>query len=788
MAINSLLRLQTATGNIASALGFGALAWSTVVHLSGFVGELRDLEFWIVTALSFVMACKLVHFYDNEFGKGIYVEEVNAFHNLGQQKRIKWKDRFTQVILVIVIIPKWILWCCVVSVFMYSPFVSMGVSVWRLVQRDYSGDAGGSRANRAKLNAALDIFYALALYHSFFVIYWMNLERSLPDVKLVLKQCEFGKWGPNVLGMYYSETQRRLRKDGELPDKWNLITYGVGLLQSASEDDHLWGARLLDKLFDKDDVSVREELLPSRQSIQNLIGMIGTDKIEDSERAARIVAHLASDLHMTQFPGTLQCICYLLERSSCEQYFEPQVTPSLSIKKKRVTPTLHSEHQDRALVGSIKDRTDRDHKKRNSSSFELRLRIALASIIKKNKLSMKLLEEFEVPMNNPHERRKFFDPHRHRYEHRGAKELISQGLLILERLTQDEENCTEITKHQRLLSKITSPLRSREFLSNEAMVEMVSKSLTVVSRLLTSPGDGATRLRQQLASNREAVSNLMAILNTYRGGGKQLHQDSLEILTELALDDSFKNLDFNELFQALLNIFLEKDASNTMRGKAGEALARLLNVRIAATKGANAADILSKQEAIYFHYLEKKQEVINLLTKVFDQILSSKMGTSADAATAAGASNNCAAEIVEESHPPEEADSGQPHTHGDEQKSDERKLMAAMLSLALVIGNENVISRGDFARAIPEDEALVRKLIEILKVSKHSTAECLRVVKLTCQVVIAMIQAKPSCIKHFNDNEHKFKEELIKSLETMSEIDDCMVFAGDDDREGMGIG
>lgn len=58
MAINSLLRLQTATGNIASALGFGALAWSTVVHLSGFVGELRDLEFWIVTALSFVMACK----------------------------------------------------------------------------------------------------------------------------------------------------------------------------------------------------------------------------------------------------------------------------------------------------------------------------------------------------------------------------------------------------------------------------------------------------------------------------------------------------------------------------------------------------------------------------------------------------------------------------------------------------------------------------------------------------------------------------------------------------------
>ncbi|KAF8783638.1 hypothetical protein HU200_000435 [Digitaria exilis] len=58
MEINSFLKLRTATLNIASALGFGALAWSTVVHLSGFVGELRDVEFWIVTALSFVMACK----------------------------------------------------------------------------------------------------------------------------------------------------------------------------------------------------------------------------------------------------------------------------------------------------------------------------------------------------------------------------------------------------------------------------------------------------------------------------------------------------------------------------------------------------------------------------------------------------------------------------------------------------------------------------------------------------------------------------------------------------------
>jgi hypothetical protein len=113
-----------------------------------------------------------------------------------------------------------------------------------------------------------------------------------------------------------------------------------------------------------------------------------------------------------------------------------------------------------------------------------------------------------------------------------------------------------------------------------------------------------------------------------------------------------------------------------------------------------------------------------------------------------------------------------------EKQSEERKFLAAILSVAVVICNKNVISEEDFARATPEDAALVEKLKEILKLNKHSTTECFRVVKLTCQMVIAMIQAKPSCIAHFK--EHNFKKELDEALETMSEIDECMLFAGND--------
>nr|XP_034583642.1 uncharacterized protein LOC117846543 isoform X1 [Setaria viridis] len=288
------------------------------------------------------------------------------------------------------------------------------------------------------------------------------------------------------------------------------------------------------------------------------------------------------------------------------------------------------------------------------------------------------------------------------------------------------------------------------------VVRMLSKSLTALSRILACHGDGATRLRQELASTTEAVSNLMATLENDSGAAQELHGQALEILTELAFDDSFKKLEFNKLLKALLCIFLEEASSNNtvvqveqadrenatrlMRGKAGEALARLLRVSTARERDVNVADIISKQE------------VINLLTKVLDQILSSKMGTSADAA-----------ENFEENQPTEE-----------------RKFMAAMLSLAVVICNENVISREDFARSTPEDAALAKKLKDILEANKQCTAEseCLRVVKLTCQMVIAMIQAKPSCIQRFN--EHNFKEALTETLGTMSEVDNCMLFAGND--------
>jgi hypothetical protein len=464
-----------------------------------------------------------------------------------------------------------------------SPYVALGLSVERLARRNY-GDAGGDAEKRAKLSASLDIFYVLVLVQSIFSFLWVYMVIFGWFVPLQAeKRCGSETWVSEVGRMYYSETARKLKTDGDLPGDWNLITYALGLLQSAAsgDDDHLWGARVLDKLLcDSKDASVRQQLLSSRVAIRNLICMIGrrgTDNIEKRERAARILAHLASDLQITHFPGTLQCICSLLE--SCKQYSDKKGQHIMSLLET-------SQHQDDAhMVLRIKDQTDH---KRNGRRSEKNSKEKRSSV----------------------------------YETIGAKELISQAWLILEGLTRDEVNCAQISKHQALLSKITAPLSlsSHDFLRNmqdKKTDKVLSKSLAAVSRLLTSPGDGATRLRQELAIDKEAVSNLMALLETGSGGAQELHEQALEILTELAFDDSFtkpalggrSTCMLNKLFKNLVRIFLEEDnytiaagsdrgkATTRVRGKAGEALTRLLLLRTA--RDANA-----------------EQDAIHLLTKV----------------------------------------------------------------------------------------------------------------------------------------------------------------------------
>ncbi|KAM3262905.1 hypothetical protein ACQJBY_053195 [Aegilops geniculata] len=687
-----------------------------------------------------------------------YLADVHILRlTKGQKIQLNWAQQSCDHLLNIFIVStslvvKMIVSICIaLPIILVGPFLALALSVARLVQRDY-GDAGGDAANKAKLDAAIIIFYVLVTFQSLSVFFWILVRTSQP-VMLVSKRYGFEAWGTKTVRRYLNKTRDKYRKDGLLPNNWNLITFNVGLLESASQDDRLCGARVLDTLV-MQGIIIRQELLSSSQAIQNLINMIGltrTDNHETRERAARIVADLGSELCITQFPDLLRCICCLLE--SCNQYIKPEAAHPFVGKKEVKLPKTKS------LIQIIK-------------------------VVYKTRLLSYFGEGYEYS-----------------YVSKGTNDTISQGLVILERLTQDEDNCIEIIKHQRLLSKITLPLSYQDLPSHgwdHTWAEMLSRSLTVVSRLIRAgPTDDTIRLQHDMSRNMVAVRNLMRILEVdSEGAFSELHGQAIEILTELAFDDSFIKLAFDEstsmtemLVKTLRRISLEDGNNNgivakeeeekhkRVRRKAGRALARLL-LRVPSARDNSVA--LTSAPNVNDIYLLPKQDMVNLLTKVVNQILSTKGETAADVVTLVGPSDGFHVEMIVESQPPNgsESDTRQPSIQETKEQSEDRKMLMSMLSLTMAICNKNVINGDDFTRAIPDNAALVKKLKETVEMLQDATTGGWRILKLVCQVVIAVVQLKPSCTREFNG--HKFKEALSKALVTMSDVDNCMIFAGND--------
>jgi hypothetical protein len=464
----------------------------------------------------------------------------------------------------------------VLQVLTLAPLVAIALSSFRLRANNY-GNVGNDAANSAKLKASLQIFYSLTLAQSnAFYLWKMMVVLEKCCVSTVSKKCRFGEWGIALVWAYLEET-KTIPILERAPRGRNLVTFAVGLLGSESLHDRCSALRMLDT-FVGDKVPVAPSLLlPCRGPLENLMEALEVGDCETRERATRIVAALAAGDHLRridQFPRALHHMASLLQASG--DYRFPTAT------------TAATEEPRQAAAASIS--------KRGRIGL---LYCTILSCINLHKVFEKVRNDEDTLPSG-----------------RGPKQLISQGLLIVERLALHRANRAHMCNNKVLLSKLTAPLCSSHafFLDTTAgtavqtteWVDMLATSLRIITRLVRAPGEASRGLRDGIASNAQAISNLSRVLekdDDNNSFGPALKAAAVDILAELALPSSDRSaasrsrLGKADIIRGLWCIFLvqvdggvdgsktqgdeeQRQQDSTLRKKASEALAQMLSAEL----------------------------------------------------------------------------------------------------------------------------------------------------------------------------------------------------------------
>ncbi|XP_039822559.1 uncharacterized protein LOC120684740 [Panicum virgatum] len=557
--------------------------------------------------------------------------------------------------------------------------------------------------------------------------------------------------------------------------------YAVDLIDSDSWDDQLSGVTML-ATFIRQGADVRCLLLPSKSRIQKLIDTLGwraTASREMREAAACIVAHLAGDIHLAQFPGAIRCISTLLEDETLLAYWS-------NCDQQQEFPHLRS--------GS---------------------RSTMHTLIR---VTEKIMPEFRHVVQKP--------------TSSGCNELILQGLTILERLASDHHNCMDISSTPGLLSKILAPLCSSTLIrginNSSTWADVVNGTFKVLCSLIRCPGSTGESLRREISANQQAISNLKSILDRSNGAGQELQMRAMEIVTELALDSSTNTTEETKenLMNQQLEIFLldkESDAiSEKLQTTAGRTLALLTaNTKPNSSRVNDSFGRLTKlldaknnikiriaavqiMENMCVHCdLDKGRVKDTLLPQVLAGIQSDKRGArqrgdakqknSSSAgdeenqnklAPGNGDENHNSSEQVDNSEiqdSPSTTDQNESSDEGNDEQAATKELQGGLLSLTLVI-YDKLISPDDFEDAVEKKglgngELFVKKLKTILKENCKETITSLRIVKLCGQIATSMMSRNKYTEQFKNQG---FVDSLSEAKKIMSNLESCILFAETD--------
>ena len=176
------------------------------------------------------------------------------------------------VVLIVLLWPLTVLFWCIWLFYVLGPLACAGISSWRIAKLNHGYHMDGTDS-MADMMATLNIFYSLIIFQGamFLVlllpmyIYEANVVRRLQSLEQLSE-----KWGEDAIDRYISDISVKCRKDPLSIKGMDLIKYDVVLLDSESQEDYQYGARLLGAFVNKGE-DVSWVLLPSRHRIQRLI-------------------------------------------------------------------------------------------------------------------------------------------------------------------------------------------------------------------------------------------------------------------------------------------------------------------------------------------------------------------------------------------------------------------------------------------------------------------------------------------------------------------------------------
>uniref|UniRef100_A0A0D9Y052 Uncharacterized protein n=1 Tax=Leersia perrieri TaxID=77586 RepID=A0A0D9Y052_9ORYZ len=640
-----------------------------------------------------------------------------------------------------------VLLCPLAVLYLFGLLITTGLSLWRLIQRDYGMSDGD-----ANLEPALNVLYSLALFQGALFLYRFASRfagkrlASLVAVSYGFKKDD--QAGQAVVMEYMHKTRVGCEKDPSFAKGRNLVRFAVELMkpEAMSSVDYVSGVRILDKLLSQE-VDMQEHHIMIRQLVgssassnqvmQRLLHSLRSTSPRDRdvrELAARIVGHLADEISITSFPHGIGCISSLLETTTSEEQDDDSAPSAhcktLMVQGLVILDKLAAEEANRRVITSTQGLLSK----------------AMAPV------SADLL---------------------HRIDHDAWSDIVAASLQLM---------CRLVTAPGETGTKLRFQVVSNRLAINTMEKIVTCKDCSGLQRILA-----IKILTQTQLSMETPLSSSTGI-------------DSRKKITNLLLDifmNETKDTSMRQLAgEALAMLSDQSESSAAVIFKARDTVVHdlctmLLDDQMDRVYRISAAEIL---EHLYIRYTKEDdylKKMIKDMNDVFKTILlfPPKQGekkTEKEEKETNGHKLPAPNPDLERGQDPV---ASQDNENFNEQKDDinkknvVRKLHAALLSLAVAIFEKLItddtalaqlagtIAPGDPAFSFP------RKLKEMVEGNSEPTANCLRIMKISSRMIISLIKLNKG-------NVQAELESLVKSLSNASDkmlvLEGFMMFSSSD--------